>query len=481
MPQYFPWPYSVDPLPEDLRRGLWPVGIFALMSTVATLALLCWITYRLVSWRKHYRSYVGYNQYVLLIYNLLLADLQQSISFLISFHWIHTDSMLAPSPACFGQAWLVQIGDISSGMFVLAIALHTFFSVVKGRQIPFRAFLIGTIVIWALALLLTVLGPALHGSDYFTAAGAWCWASDKYETERLWLHYLWIFIIEFGTVIIYALIFIYLRKQLVSIASAHQHSTQNKVSQAARYMVLYPLTYVLLTLPLAAGRMATMTGQTLPIAYYCAAGSMMTSCGWVDAALYALTRRVLVSNEIDQPQGGAGKGASSSGGRTGYGGHGSSHTATGWDIASFSDRKGGMGADHSVTITGGLDARGSNFIDMDELSKGGVHHHATERVGRPKHKGSSTPSTQGLTRARSSSTSARESTPRGSTDSILAGLGGVRAETKVEIRVEPANGFMLPGEGSGSNGSSGMSTPNGRTVEVVGNSHAMRPRSGSPY
>lgn len=178
MPQYFPWPYSVDPLPEDLRRGLWPVGIFALMSTVATLALLCWITYRLVSWRKHYRSYVGYNQYVLLIYNLLLADLQQSISFLISFHWIHTDSMLAPSPACFGQAWLVQIGDISSGMFVLAIALHTFFSVVKGRQLPFRAFLIGTIVIWALALLLTVLGPAMHGSDYFTAAGAW--VSDSF-------------------------------------------------------------------------------------------------------------------------------------------------------------------------------------------------------------------------------------------------------------------------------------------------------------
>ncbi|KAK0661366.1 hypothetical protein DIS24_g2583 [Lasiodiplodia hormozganensis] len=479
--QHFPWPYSVDPLPDDLRKGLWPVGIFALMSTVATVGLLSWITYRLVSWRKHYRSYVGYNQYVLLIYNLLLADLQQSLSFLISFHWIHTDSMLAPSPACFGQAWLVQIGDISSGMFVLAIALHTFFSVVKGRQLPFRVFLTGTIIIWAIALLLTVLGPALHGNKYFTAAGAWCWASDKYETERLWLHYLWIFIIEFGTVIVYALIFIYLRKQLAHISSAQQRGTQHKVSQAARYMVLYPLTYVLLTLPLAAGRMATMTGQTLPIAYYCAAGSMMTSCGWVDAALYALTRRVLVSNEIGQNKGAAGA-ASSSGGRTGYGAHGST-TGTGWDMASFSDRKGGLTVDHTVTITGGRDARGSSFIDMDELSKGGtVHHSAIERIGRPKHKNSNTPSTQGLTRARSSSTSARDSTPRGSTDSILAGLGGVRAETKVEIRVEPAEGYMLSGEGSGRGGDgSGVSTPSGRTVEVVGNSNAARPRSGSPY
>lgn len=172
-PSYFPWPYSVDPLPDNLRRGLWPVGVFALLSVVATLGLLGWITYRLVSWRKHYRSYVGYNQYVLLIYNLLLADLQQSLSFLISFHWISEGKMLAPSSACFGQAWLVQIGDISSGMFVFAIALHTFFSVVKGRQLPFRVFLICTMVIWGISLMLTVLGPALHGNEYFTAAGAW--------------------------------------------------------------------------------------------------------------------------------------------------------------------------------------------------------------------------------------------------------------------------------------------------------------------
>ncbi|KAF4309544.1 putative integral membrane protein [Botryosphaeria dothidea] len=476
-PSYFPWPYSVDPLPDNLRRGLWPVGVFALLSVVATLGLLGWITYRLVSWRKHYRSYVGYNQYVLLIYNLLLADLQQSLSFLISFHWINEGKMLAPSSACFGQAWLVQIGDISSGMFVFAIALHTFFSVVKGRQLPFRVFLICTMVIWGISLMLTVLGPALHGNEYFTAAGAWCWASDKYETERLWLHYMWIFTIEFGTIIVYALIFIYLRKQLANIMTASQTATQMKVSQAARYMVVYPLTYVLLTLPLAAGRMATMTGKQLPIIYYCVAGSMMTSCGWVDALLYALTRRVLVSNEID-PRKSGGPGQSSSGGRTGYGGQ--SLTATGWDIASFNDAggKGGRGlTDHTVTITGGRDARDSNFIDLDALtSKSGKVHVSEHRVGRSKHKAGSAGdnSTAHLTRGRSTSTSAHGSTPRGSTDSILAGMGmmGVRAETKVEVTVEPAEGFFL------SSDSSGASTPKS-TAEVVRNADGRRP--GSPY
>lgn len=86
-----------------------------MMSLVSVTALLAFITQRMVSWRKHYRQYVGYNQYVILIYNLLLADLQQSVAFSISFHWLKIDKILAPTGACFIQAWFLQIGDVSSG------------------------------------------------------------------------------------------------------------------------------------------------------------------------------------------------------------------------------------------------------------------------------------------------------------------------------------------------------------------------------
>ena len=79
--RYFPYPNSLDPLPPVYREGLIPVTIFAMMSLISVTALLIFITHRLVSWRKHYREYVGYNQYVILIYNLLLADLQQAIAF----------------------------------------------------------------------------------------------------------------------------------------------------------------------------------------------------------------------------------------------------------------------------------------------------------------------------------------------------------------------------------------------------------------
>jgi hypothetical protein len=108
--RYFPAPDSMDPLIPIYKVGLIPVAIFAMMSLLSVTALLGFITHRMISWRKHYRQYVGYNQYVILIYNLLIADLQQSIAFSISFHWLRINKIVAPTGACFLQAWFLQIG-----------------------------------------------------------------------------------------------------------------------------------------------------------------------------------------------------------------------------------------------------------------------------------------------------------------------------------------------------------------------------------
>ncbi|KAK8155033.1 G protein-coupled glucose receptor regulating Gpa2-domain-containing protein [Phyllosticta citrichinensis] len=463
-PSYAAYPASLDVLPDELRRTLWPIGIFAVLSVIACSGLLGWITYRLLVWRRHYHTYVGYNQYVLLIYNLLLADLQQAVSFIISFYWIQENRITAPSPACNAQAWLVQIGDVSSGMFVLAIALHTFWGIVKGRQLPHRTFVCTTIFIWTVAVLLSILGPILHGSKYFTAAGAWCWVSTEYETERLWLHYIWIFTIEFGTVLIYIFIFIYLRRQLAAVLNAGSGTaTHHRINRAARYMLIYPITYVILTLPLAAGRMAVMTGHQVPVTYFAIAGMLMTSCGWIDVFLYTLTRRVLVSNELDPRKTGSQRGP--------YG--------SGWEIASFDKQVGNKMGDNIVTITGGRDARSSPresvlraFERIEEIGRGSGSAAAKERGQVYGAGGADGPrATRGKSlrlshhtqnqhrhshsrqrsRASDSGDSDREGalTPQDSTDGIvpndslsrhnersLAALGGVRAETKVSVTVE---------------------------------------------
>lgn len=171
--RYFQYPDSLDPLTPVLRKGLISVAIAAVLSLVSVSALLVFITHRLISWRKHYKQYVGYNQYVILIYNLLIADFQQALAFSISLHWLRLDKIVAPTAACFIQAWFLHIGDIASGFFVLAIAIHTWMGVVKGFKLRYSTFVACIVTIWLLALLLTVIGPALHKDRFFTRAGGW--------------------------------------------------------------------------------------------------------------------------------------------------------------------------------------------------------------------------------------------------------------------------------------------------------------------
>ncbi|KAI9753740.1 MAG: hypothetical protein M4579_005031 [Chaenotheca gracillima] len=304
----FPGPPAVSPRDADpslyhldpvLKQGLVAISFLAVLSFVFSLGLLAFLTYRMINWRRHYRVYVGYNQFVLLIYNLVLADLQQSISFMISIHWLRQDNMIAGSAACIAQGWFVSMGDLASGVFILAIALHTFFTVIKGYRIQYRNFVIIICLLWTFVFLMGIMGPILHSKDVYVPAGAWCWIPEKYPNERLFLHYLWIFVAEFGTVVVYIALYIVLRRRVRGRANMKDANTPTTthLSQASRYMIIYPIVYVFFTLPLAAGRMASISGHNPSMTYYCVAGAMITSSGWVDVILYSLTRRVIVFQE----------------------------------------------------------------------------------------------------------------------------------------------------------------------------------------
>jgi hypothetical protein len=63
-------------------------------------------------------------------------------------------------------------------------------------------------------------------------------------------------------------------------------------------MVIYPFAYVSLTLPLAAGRVATMAGKEPPLGFFPVAGGLMASCGFVDVILYLWTRKALLKSSV---------------------------------------------------------------------------------------------------------------------------------------------------------------------------------------
>lgn len=106
----------------------------------------------------------------------------------MSWHWYRKNKILAPTSACFAQGWLLNSGDLGSGFFVLAIAVHTYYTAVLRRTVGYRWFAGIIVGIWVLTYILTSVGVGLHREKYFVRAGAWCWVSSAYETERLWCH-----------------------------------------------------------------------------------------------------------------------------------------------------------------------------------------------------------------------------------------------------------------------------------------------------
>jgi hypothetical protein len=179
---------SIDPLPRNLRVGLIVIATMALLSLTATSVAGVFIIYRISNGKRYQKTPLRYNQSLILILNLLIADFQQAVSFILSLHWLYKNAILAPTNVCSAQGWFVQIGDVSSGIFSLCIALQTFSVIVLQKQFPYKNFVITIIAVWTFCLVLSVISPLTHiGEDVFVSTGAWCWIAERYGDEVCFL------------------------------------------------------------------------------------------------------------------------------------------------------------------------------------------------------------------------------------------------------------------------------------------------------
>ncbi|KAL0936386.1 uncharacterized protein CTRU02_208601 [Colletotrichum truncatum] len=364
---------TLTPLPSVLRRGLTAVSFFGFLSFLTTTALFFVLTYRLLSWyfspapdlpqrmsdernpdaalaeemglpetvyeagnRKKTKRDAP-NQFLILIYNLLLADIQQALAFLLNASWLVKDGIMVGTSTCWAQGWFVSTGDLASSVFITTIAVHTYLSVVRQYKLPTWGFYTMILSVWFFIYALAVAGIIItnNGADdggLYVRAAAWCWVNVRYEAMRLYLHYLWMFVSFFVTAILYILIFNHIRRtdpslQLPSSSnnsssskntrgrrmshaqtlsqsgipktSAQQQQQQQQASSPSNAghhpaFLIYPIIYILCTAPLALGRVITMAGKEVSLAYFCLAGAMIASNGWLDVLLFSTTRHVII-------------------------------------------------------------------------------------------------------------------------------------------------------------------------------------------
>ncbi|KAJ4184158.1 hypothetical protein NW755_009164 [Fusarium falciforme] len=342
---------SIAPLPASLRNGLIAISVFALLSFLLASTLFLYLTYKLLAWHiqkktradniarnipdpqpvtdftyqegpfgpqgQSSRAVHGQsadrikaagnnppNQFLILVFNLIIADMHQGAAFLLSVTWIQRGGIFINTPTCFVQGLFDSNGDLSSSLFITAIAVHTYLSVVKDYRPPQRILYAVIVAIWIFVYSLAII-PLLATNNgrnvggYYVRAGPWCWINDAYENLRLLTHYLFIFLSLVTTSVLYIAIYISLRRQAKETAEKDgSNNTRVKFNHNPAFLV-YPLIYVMCTLPLALGRIATMAGAHVPMGYYCFAGTLIASNGSFDCLLFGTTRHAIVFGSKD--------------------------------------------------------------------------------------------------------------------------------------------------------------------------------------
>ncbi|KAF7563477.1 hypothetical protein G7046_g601 [Stylonectria norvegica] len=351
---------SISPLPDNLRTGLIIISVFAIISFISTSSLFIYLTYRLavrppkkeespsndVPSRVRVADYCPYdgegrthdyalkvarerrerlaqeakankdkkakkqppNQILVLLYNLIIADMHQAAAFLISAYWIHKKGIFINTPASFVQGFFDSNGDLASSFFIGSIAIHTIFTMWRGKR-PRQRVLYGLIVatwIFVYGLSLIPFLATHNGKNYggyYVRAGLWCWVNEKYTLMRLLTHYVFIFISLALTTIIYiTVVFVLRQKSKMQRARGVGPTQNNPRVNLSHYPVfmIYPIIYVSCFFPLAVGRITTMAGGQVCLAYYCFAGSLIAANGFIDCLLFGITRhRILFDSNGD--------------------------------------------------------------------------------------------------------------------------------------------------------------------------------------
>lgn len=128
------------------------------------------------------------NPFLILIYNLLIADAISALEFTLCLAWVAGNGIFAPSPTCTLQGLIASVGVIAPAFFLTVIATQTYLAVVWGYKVEQRGLrwcLCGT---WSLLILFPVLGIAItqNGKDY----GGWYVRGDIWVSWERLPHYM---------------------------------------------------------------------------------------------------------------------------------------------------------------------------------------------------------------------------------------------------------------------------------------------------
>jgi len=178
-----------------------------------------------------------------------------------------------------------------------------------------KVFLATLVGAWSLIALLVLAGPATvkesKNGSFYGISGHWCWISDGYPVARIMADYFWMFLSAGICFIIYGLILLKLRGNITTEDKRLRFRLKVKKSELispdgadsqmktiAKQMLLYPIAYTIMFLPIACCRFVEWSGHNVSWGATIFSDAVFLLAGLVNVILFITTRRVLPPHTV---------------------------------------------------------------------------------------------------------------------------------------------------------------------------------------
>lgn len=248
--------------------------------------------------------------------SVLTCDILQAIGSIMSAKWVQKMEVFV-GHFCTIQGAVKQASDVGTALFTLVLAVHTFFVLFLRWQIKPYVLWLTLLSAWSGVAAIIIAGPAVLNTvqrgPFFGISGYWCWITEPYTAEHITLDYMFMFMSALFSFILYTLVFLRLRGNIVVNGWYVIFRRANKAKNAswrgrdfadsqmiaiARQMLLYPVAYTIIILPIAAARFSSFAGHEVPFDVTIFCDTVFLLSGTVNVILFTTTRRVLPPRSI---------------------------------------------------------------------------------------------------------------------------------------------------------------------------------------
>jgi hypothetical protein len=195
------------------------------------------------------------------MFALFVFDFVQGMGGVLDVRWAH-NGIVTTGHYCTAQGIVQQIGELGVALITLLLACHTFVAALWRVGLQARGVAVGLIFLACVFIALWVGIGARSHHNYETPTPYWCWISPQYKGERLGGEYIWLWIALFASALLYVPLYFWTEGRF-SVDEDRWYNFQKsnpdrrvEYSQrrAALGMLLYPLAYCFVVLPLSVTR-----------------------------------------------------------------------------------------------------------------------------------------------------------------------------------------------------------------------------------